>query len=167
MYLPIAINVHISRRLAIAKGLLACMLAVLGGAAVAAGPFTYSADGSEVTDTATGLVWRRCSEGQTWSGATCTGTARIYRHEGALTQAKNQAGWRLPNVKELSSLVSLDRVRPSIDITAFPYTTSNYYWTSSPYAGDAGSAWVVGFDSGFVSVSYSYRTDLFSLRLVR
>jgi Protein of unknown function (DUF1566) len=165
MYLPIAINVHKSHRAAVAKGLLACMLAVLGGAAVAAGPFTYSADGSEVTDTATGLVWRRCSEGQTWSGATCTGTAATYMHEGALTQAKNQAGWRLPNVKELSSLVSLDRVGPSIDITAFPNTVSSTYWTSSPYAGSASNAWGVSFSYGYVGSNS--RTYGYYVRLVR
>jgi Protein of unknown function (DUF1566) len=165
MYLPIAINVHKSHRSAVAKGLLACLLTMLGGAAVAAGPFTYSADGSEVTDTATGLVWRRCSEGQTWSGVTCTGTAATYTHEGALTQAKNQAGWRLPNVKELSSLVSLDRITPSIDIAAFPNTASNLYWTSSPYAGNASGAWVVYF--GYGDVSSDGRTYVNYVRLVR
>jgi hypothetical protein len=165
MYLPIAINIHKSRRLAIAKGLLACMLTVLGGAAVAAGPFTYSAVGSEVTDTATGLVWRRCSEGQTWSGTNCTGTASDYTHEEALTQAKSQADWRLPNVKELSSLVGLDRVSPSIDIKAFPNTVPVSYWTSSPDAANSSRAWGVHFGKGYVSGDYRSRS--LYVRLVR
>ena len=36
--------------------------------------FTDNGDGT-VTDKATGLQWKRCSEGQAWSGGTCTGEA--------------------------------------------------------------------------------------------
>jgi len=36
--------------------------------------FTDNGDGT-VTDQATGLQWKRCSEGQDWSGGTCTGIA--------------------------------------------------------------------------------------------
>jgi hypothetical protein len=70
---------------------------VLGGLLLAAGPaaaqqvckydsiaatapasrFTDNGDGT-VTDTATGLQWKRCSEGQSWDGATCSGTATNY-----------------------------------------------------------------------------------------
>jgi hypothetical protein len=39
--------------------------------------FTDNGDGT-VTDTATGLQWKRCSEGQSWDGATCSGTATNY-----------------------------------------------------------------------------------------
>lgn len=162
------IDSHKRRRLAVAHSLIACMLAVSALPAVAAGPFTYSSDGSEVTDTATGLVWRRCSEGQTWNSTTttCTGTAATYTHEGALTQAKNQTGWRLPNVKELSSLVSLDRFNPAIDMAAFPSTVSNLYWTSSPNAGSVNWAWSVYFTHGAVN-NTSDRTNSYYVRFVR
>ena len=129
--------------------------------------YSFSSDGSEVTDAQTGLIWRRCSEGQTWDLATttCTGTVATYTHEAALAQAKTQPGWRLPNVKELSSLVDKSRVSPSIDVTAFPGTPSAYFWSSSPYAGIASVAWVVNFSVG--SVDYNYRTFSYYLRLVR
>ena len=129
--------------------------------------YSFSTDGSEVTDAQTGLIWRRCSEGQTWgpAAATCTGTVATYTHEAALAQAKTQPGWRLPNVKELSSLVDKSRVNPSIDVAAFPGTPS-WFWSSSPYAGNASSAWYVYFYNGYVNDYYS-RTDGYHVRLVR
>ena len=98
-------------------------------------PYTFSNDGSEVTDTKTGLIWQRCSAGQTWaaSSSNCTGTASLYTHEQALTYAAKQSGrgWRLPSIEELSSILDSTRTSPAIDIAAFPNTPSNYYWTSS------------------------------------
>ncbi len=127
--------------------------------------FSYSANGAEVTDSKTGLTWRRCSEGQTWSAGTCTGSAATYTHEGALAHAQTQTGWRLPNVKELASWADKSRSNPAIDTTAFPATPSYAYWTSSPLVGDSDFAWVVGFDSG--SVHDGNRYDDYHVRLVR
>lgn len=118
----------------------------------AAGSYTYNAAGDEVTDTATGLVWKRCSAGQTWGGGTCSGTAAFMTHEQALTHATGQAGWRLPNVKELASIVDGSRNSPAIDILAFPNTSTFFYWTSSPHAGSAVSAWGVSFSGGNVNL---------------
>ncbi len=143
------------------------LLAWLGGAgpAQAQARYSTSSDGSEVTDTQTGLVWRRCSQGQSWSGTTCTGTASTHTHEQALALAKTQTGWRLPNVKELSSLVDASRTNPSIDTTAFPNTPSDWFWSSTPYAGNSSNAWFVYFYIGVVS--YDYRDYGFHVRLVR
>lgn len=129
--------------------------------------FSYSTDGAEVTDSKTGLIWQRCSAGQAWSAGTvtCTGTAATYTHEAALSYAKSQTGWRLLNVKELSSITDKSRNNPAIDVTAFPATPSNWFWTSTPYAGDASDAWVVGFDGGVVSGGY--RGNALRVRLVR
>jgi hypothetical protein len=126
------------------------LLACLGGAgaAQAQARYSYSADGSEVTDAQTGLVWRRCSQGQSWSGSTCAGSASFYNHEQALALVKAEAGWRLPNVKELSSLVDASRFNPSIDTAAFPSTPSSYFWSSTPYAGDARFALHLAFNDG-------------------
>lgn len=130
--------------------------------------YTYSTAGDEVTDSKTGLIWRRCSEGQTWNGNTCTGTAATYTHEQALAHAKAQAGtagWRLPNVKELTSIANKAFVNPAIDSTAFPGTPSYYYWSSTPYAGDSSDAWVVYLYNGYV---YGYGRGSYNhVRLVR
>jgi hypothetical protein len=138
---------------------------LIGQSAVAVGPYGYSADGSEVTDQATGLVWRRCSEGQTWSGTACTGTALILTHQAALERAATQSGWRLPNIKELSSLSNKANTNPAIDVAAFPGTVSSYYWSSSPYAIATYFAWFVNFSNSAVIVSN--RSTLSYLRLVR
>jgi hypothetical protein len=150
-------------RLARAAVLLACLCPV--GLVHAQASYTYSANGAEVTDAKTGLTWRRCSEGQSWSGSTCVGSADTFTHEQALAHAKTQSGWRLPNVKELSSLVDSSRVNPAIDITAFPATPSAWYWSSSPYAGWAGVAGGVGFGGG--QVGFNWRDYLNHVRLVR
>lgn len=148
----------------------ACSL--LPTASIAAFDTTVAADGSEVKDTATGLIWRRCSEGQTWSGSTCTGTAATYTHENALLRAKTEAtssgkAWRVPNVKELSSITQLGvSVNPSIDTAAFPATPSSYFWSSSPYVGYSYGAWFVFFGYGYV-YSGDYRNGSVYVRLVR
>lgn len=149
----------------IAHFLLAVACVGVGCSAMAQSRFSYSTQGAEVTDSQTGLVWRRCSEGQSWSGSTCSGSASTFTHEGALAHAQSQAGWRLPNVKELSSIADKTRISPAIDSTAFPATVSSWYWSSSPYVGDAYGAWYVNFFGG--DVILSGRGGRFHVRLVR
>lgn len=89
--------------------------------------FTDNGDGT-VTDKATGLQWKRCSEGQTWGASTgCTGTATRHGWQQALQLADvaTYAGkddWRVPNVKELASIVELACYDPAIDLQSFPGT---------------------------------------------
>ena len=144
------------------------------GPVAALAEYSYSADGSEVTDSITGLTWRRCSEGMAWSGGTCTGTAASYTHEGALQRATSEAtaskAWRLPNVLELSSITKAgEAVNPSIDTTAFPQTPNSIFWSSSPYVyvSDASSAWNVDFSNGVVSGFNASRYVSYKVRLVR
>lgn len=135
--------------------------------------YTVSADQQEVTDSRTGLIWRRCAEGMTASGGTCTGSARMfYLHEAALQHAAAQAvstgkAWRLPNIKELSSIADKSRSNPAIDTTAFPATPSNWFWSSSPYVGYPVNAWVVGFYDGSVGFNYRGVGIDYRVRLVR
>jgi hypothetical protein len=131
--------------------------------------FSDNGDGT-VTDIKTGLVWKRCSEGQNWDGATCTGTATTMNWQGALQAgatstfaAKND--WRLPNSKELGSIVERQCVNPSINSIIFPNTPSPYFWSGSPYAGDSNFAWYVYFYYGYDS--YGDRSGYGDVRLVR
>ncbi|MFP8777851.1 DUF1566 domain-containing protein [Hydrogenophaga sp. RWCD_12] len=156
--------------------LLATTLSLMGvSAAKAACPsvptvsrYSFNAAGDEVTDSKTRLVWARCSLGQTWDGTTCTGTASTHSHEQAMGLAQAASGWRLPNVKELTSIADKGCRSPAIDSKAFPNTPRAWYWSSSPYVGGAGNAWIVDFDDG--SVNYGDRSYLGyprPLRLVR
>lgn len=146
-------------------GLMLLVGAFCASTAQAQARFSYSTNGSEVTDSKTSMIWQRCSAGQSWSGSTCTGTATVYTHESALSYAQTQTGWRLPNVKELSSLVDRTVVNPSIDSVAFPATPANYYWSASPYVGGAGRARVVYFRDG--GVKNFTRDQNLQVRLVR
>lgn len=133
--------------------------------------FVPNISGEEVTDTQTGLIWRRCSEGQTWTGSACGGSAGLYAWESALAEAKSVAGstgvaWRLPNVKELQTLVHRGSIKPAVDSSVFPNTPSSWFWTSTPYAGDACCAWYVNFFDGYVSTDRRYGYNG-AVRLVR
>ncbi len=141
--------------------------------------YTVSADGQEVTDRKTNLIWRRCAEGMVVSGGTCTGKAKDFTHEAAMRRAAAQASstgkaWRLPNIKELSSIVDKSRSNPAIDPMAFPATPVNWFWSASLYFDDSvnafdvdatPSAWDVDFSTGFADSGY--RTNSHDVRLVR
>jgi hypothetical protein len=113
--------------------------------------YAYSTDGKEVTDALSGLTWSRCTVGQDWTGTTCAGGLTSYTHEAALIFAATKTGWRIPNIKELGSLVDVSRVNPAIDMTAFPQTASVSYWSSTPNVQAPTSAWAVDFLTGTVA----------------
>lgn len=58
--------------------------------------------GDTIKDNESGLIWQRCSVGQTWDGNACAGMAEKLR----LNEAQKYAvqGWRVPSVEELKSL---------------------------------------------------------------
>lgn len=122
--------------------------------------------GAEVKDTQTGLIWKRCSLGQTWSGTSCIGTAVTYNWPNALQAAKNiGSGWRVPNVKELSSLIEEACYNTATNETYFSNTVRSDYWSSSSYAYNSNSAWIVNFIIGLSQ--NDYKNDKNYVRLVR
>jgi hypothetical protein len=133
--------------------------------------FIPSSDGSEITDILTGLVWRRCAEGMGWNNATqaCEGSAKEFTWEDALDhiRANRQGGWRIPNVKELFSIVDHNLQRPAIDPIAFPNTPLRTFLTSTPMLlADDIDVHLVAFTSGTV-YQQEYRSDTWLLRTVR
>ena len=116
--------------------------------------YTVHPANGTVTDTETGLMWKVCSEGQTWSSqATCTGTASTHNWPQALQLADSSSfasynDWRLPNIAELASLAALDRYDPAINSTVFPNTLASGYWSSSPFAINSNESWLIRFDDG-------------------
>lgn len=99
-----------------------------------------------VTDTRSGLMWKQRAE-DTWTGVTW-GDAL------ARARASTFAGytdWRLPNVKELSSLVEECQRSPAINRNLFPGVSGDV-WSGSPSSRDPrffySGSWYVSFSSG-------------------
>ena len=138
-----------------------------------AADFTDHQDGT-VTHGKTGLTWMRCALGQTWSGATCTGSAKTYTWQEALQAAKalNAAGgmagkadWRVPNRKELKSIAEEKCYDPAISVSIFPNTPSSGFRSASPYAGYSNGAWGVHFGNG--DGYYGLESSALFVRLAR
>jgi hypothetical protein len=117
--------------------------------------FSYSVDGVEVTDSRTGLVWMRCVVGATWNGVNCVGTPILMNHEAALQYAESQALMRLPNVKELFSIVDPINVRQAFYVGAFPGTPADWHWSSTPHQFGV-QAWMASFATGWLNYYNNY-----------
>lgn len=148
------------------------LLALTSAPTLASQRFQPNAAGDEISDTTTNLIWRRCAEGQSWNGSTCAGTALSLTWAKALTRANNQASnsglaWRLPNAKELTSLINTGRSLPATNTTAFPGTLPSAFWTATPYAGIVNSPFVVDFAFGYVYPSAAAATQSAAVRFVR
>jgi hypothetical protein len=133
--------------------------------------FTDNGDGT-VTHHLTGLMWKQCAEGA--SGADCAtgvlvpGITTFFTWDAALIQAKNAnfAGWtdwRLPNLKELDSIVETCGNSLAINRVMFPGNPVSYIWSSNS-AGTT-NAWMLDFVDGYTFTAP--KTDTHFVRLVR
>ncbi len=129
--------------------------------------YSASADGQEITDSKTGLIWRRCAEGMSWKKTTCVGKASFVNQADAAALAKAAGGeWRLPVLKEMSSIVAVreaDENKAAIDPRAFPATPVGRFWTSSSVG--TGYFMFVSFIEG--SAGEGARNSPGAVRLVR
>ncbi|QUM78178.1 DUF1566 domain-containing protein [Moritella sp. 24] len=107
--------------------------------------FIDNHDGT-VIDLRTSLTWSKCTIGQRYELAsnTCSGSGAISyaTWEEALIATgaysiNNISDWRLPNIKELGSLIDRSCAAPAINLTLFPNSISSIYYTSTPYKGDS------------------------------
>ena len=137
--------------------------------------FTLNGNGT-ATDNDTGLVWMRCSLGQSWDGDTCIEEAADLNWKLALESAEvhsfaGNADWRLPNLKELKSITESACYFPAINETIFPSLSDGYsntfYWSSTPeiYINRHFDVWGVNFSSGSHSTKSKNLTA--RVRLVR
>ena len=74
--------------------------------------------------------------------------------------------WRVPTIKELSSILNLGRNYPAVDTVYFPNTLSSSYWSSSTAAGNSGNGWGMAFYSGHDDDYYN-KSGSYSVRAVR
>jgi len=133
------------------------------GAILPADPTAYYLDNEDgtITDTRTLTMWKKCSEGQSWNGSSCTGTALQKRWDTATVDAGNaifngKDDWRLPTLEEMKQFV-LDwcYIHPM-----FPNTPESSFWTSREYF--SFQAFYGHLGNGYPSTNTSWQYKAFS-----
>jgi hypothetical protein len=130
--------------------------------------FTDNGNGT-VTDNLTGLIWLKDADAgdgtETWADALTLCNALANGQQG-LSDGSSAGDWRLPNVKELQSLIDFSQVGPGL-LSAHPFAgvQSLYYWSSSSYANNTVLAWRVNLSNG--SVGHTDKTNPYYVWPVR
>ncbi|GAA5166826.1 hypothetical protein GCM10025770_24490 [Viridibacterium curvum] len=131
---------------------------VRGPSPFSSGPRLRLLETGDLIDDNTGLIWQQAA------------SAAAMNWEAALAWCENLtlAGsddWRLPNIKELRSLVDEGRLRPAVDTRLLPQMAALPYWSSTPLGNRPERAWQVDFASGLVT--YSDKTEPLRVLAVR
>lgn len=113
-----------------------------------------------VTDLNSGLMWQQ-GDSQNHAGGRTWQDALNYCE--CLTLPSGYSDWKLPNVRELETLVDWDRYDP--EINPLFSCRSSHYWSSSTSTNDRDFAWVVHFNGGYVDGGT--KTFDYSVRCVR
>lgn len=137
----------------------------------------------------TGLVWKRCAQGQSGDGCADDGTdggtyGRQWNDWMADYMPKSFDGqaswgiaaditadrltsgaWRMPYKEELRGLTTDCTGSTRINTQVFQNAPSSFFWSGSPHAYDSDGAWFVHFNHG--SVNGNYRSVYHRGRLVR
>ena len=107
-----------------------------------------------VTDTCTGLMWQQDTADVNGDGVINNGDQVIWCDALAYCENLDFAGhddWRLPNVRELQSIVDYSLNFPAID-PVFNAATGQPFWSSTSKNSTGELAWLVGFVAGTVEI---------------
>ncbi len=145
-----------------------------------ASSYVDNGDGT-VSDLRTALMWEKLAD----DGAIHDWDNFAYQWAGAYGKIADLntaafAGyddWRLPNVRELATLIDFSAYRPPVDIVfndecvpgctvlECSCTKIASYWSSTTYQNTPTAAWYVGFVNGIVTTTT--KTNLYYVRAVR
>ena len=115
--------------------------------------YAGDAPANAVLDKNSGLQWRRCEEGQRWSGVACLGVGEQLTHEQALLHVAKKSMWQLPDVKQITSLAQRACRFPALHSSVFVTgELSSHYWSSTPFVSDSRSAWRFEVNTGRVNL---------------
>ncbi len=133
-----------------------------------------------VVDTRNKLMWKRCPEGFNYSNNSCTSaTINSYSWANALkvpvdtningypAGSVNYKNWRMPNIKELQSIVEERCYNPAINFSIFPFSSVSKVWSNSPsdILGENKKTWYIDFLYG--EMLERLRGESLGVRLVR
>ncbi len=131
-----------------------------------------------VTDRQTGLMWQRCPIGQQFAADwTCTGSEIIFTWQSALHYVEQLNGgeigdnlgytdWRVPNLKELASIVEYGCDAPALNTAIFPSQGRGLMLTATPYRTDPSKFWYLRATNG-VDLAQSSTPTLVTHRFLR
>ena len=117
-----------------------------------------------VEDLETGLIWTRCPLGQSVQSGICADDVTVnntYTWGEALdaAQAANNAvyedidDWRLPNVKELQSIIAPTCKEQALNSFAFPTQQNTTLYSSTPDVTSANNVFIFKLSDGQIGVS--------------
>lgn len=122
--------------------------------------FTNNSDGT-ITDNLTNLMWQREDDN----------IARDWEDSISYCENSNLAGksdWRLPNIRELKTIVDYSSFDPAINSTYFPntnYLDATAYWSSTTHNVNNTVAWLAYFNNG--TVNGDFKIENYYTRCVR
>jgi hypothetical protein len=127
--------------------------------------YTDNGDGT-ITDNATGLMWAKDGNGAGCNFGNFTDWSSAVNWAGTLEWpvVPHYRDWRLPNRRELESLVDAGTNSPAIN-PVFINTKLGYYWSSTSRNNNPTGAWVVDFGDGGVVIND--KTGNYCVRAVR
>jgi len=126
-----------------------------------------------VYDNYTGLTWQRCIMGTPWAaeaGICGTGTGEFINNWKttldnvvAFNQAEFSKGaaydWRLPNIKELASIININCYNPAFDTSIFIVSKSDL-WSSTP------SSTLIANSLNNSGATYTYENNIWAMNLI-
>ena len=109
--------------------------------------------GYYVIDLSNKVEWMTCTVGMVWDKNNCVGKPikiKLDQINSVINQANEQldGSWRLPNRKELESLVCKDCKKTKINSLIFPNTPPDSFWTSEKNPWQSQFMWTVNFFTG-------------------
>lgn len=133
--------------------LLRCVRLTAGAQTPTVPPARYTLTANTVYDVDTQLMWERSHTPATSIAAAMSVCAN--------STTGGHTDWRLPNIKELVSLVDWSQTSPnaSIDPVAFPNTPLASFWSDSPNQSSPGDPyyWAVMFEGGSITYYGSHQ----------
>ncbi|VVS95038.1 Lcl C-terminal domain-containing protein [Desulfoluna spongiiphila] len=127
-----------------------------------------------IKDDITGRIWEtKTDDGSIHDRDTLFTFKEAQDHVKKLNDMKygGYSSWRMPNLKELASIVHFGKTMPSVNTLYFPYQYASFYWSATECLDDNQYAWGIIFQEGqslshYKRVRYFFRAVCLDKRAV-